>query len=132
MPFELRDRPGADHTAVGHQTDPLDTETPTQPLGHRDQRFHIRGIARPQFTGDRPTVAIKHRTDNELIKIQAVILAVTALAQALAACALEVDRGGIEEYQLQLTGQVPASREPNKVSSIRSLVQRGLKEVAPS
>ena len=39
------------------------------------------------------------------------ILGVAVLAEALAACALEIERGGVEKDQVQLTEQVVAQRE---------------------
>jgi hypothetical protein len=76
------------------------------------------GVARPQLTGDRPAVFIEYRPDHQLLELWAVILAVAALTHCLAAFALEVDRGGVKEHQLQLAEQVPVTREQRLLNPV--------------
>ena len=95
------DRLLADHAPVGHDADPADPEPTAQAIDDRDQRRHVGGVARPQFAADRPPLTVEHRPDDHLVEVGPMVLAEAPLADVLAALALEVDRGGVEEDQLQ-------------------------------
>ncbi len=101
------DRLLADHAPVGHDADPADAEATPQAIGDRDQRRHVGGVAGPQLAADRPPLAVEHGPDDHLVQVRAVVLAVAPLADVLAAVALEGDRGGIEEHQLESAEEVP-------------------------
>ena len=100
------DRLLADHAPVGHDADLADPEPAAEPIDDRDQRRHIGRVARPQLAADRPPLAVEHGPDDHLVEVGPVVLAVAPLADVLAALALEVDRGGVEEDQLQAGEEV--------------------------
>ena len=100
------DRLLADHAPVGHDADPADPEPATEAIDDGDQRRHVGGVARPQFAADRPPLAVEHRPDDHLVEVGPMVLAEAPLADVLAALALEVDRGGVEEDQLQAAEEV--------------------------
>src|SRR5262249_55183300 len=91
--------------------DPPDAEAAAQPVDDRDQGGHVGGVAGPQLAADRPPPAVEHHTDDHLVQVRPVVLAVAPLADLLAAVALEVERGGVEEHQLQAGEGVPAGGE---------------------
>src|SRR5512143_2190688 len=105
------DRLLADHAPIRHDADPAHPEPTAQAIHHGDQRGHIGGVARPQFAADRPALTIEHRPDDHLVEVGPMVLAEAALADVLAALALEVNRCGVEEDQLQVGEEVPAPGE---------------------
>ena len=109
--LQRRDRLLADHAPVGHDADPTDAEATPQAIHDGDQRRHVGGVARPQLAADRPPLAVEHRPDDHLVQVGPMVLAVAALADVLAALALEVDRGGVEEDQLEIGEEVAAVGE---------------------
>src|SRR3954471_12571769 len=105
------DRLPADHAPVGHDADPPDAEATPQATRHGDQRRHVGRVARPQFAADRAPLSIEHRPDDHLVEVGPMVLAEAPLADLLAAFALEVDGGGVEEDQLQVGEEVTAVGE---------------------
>src|SRR5207342_2425904 len=87
--------------------DPGDPEPAAEAIDDRDQRLHVGRVARPQFAADRPALAVEHRPHDHLVEVGSMVLAEPPPADVLAALALEVDRGGIEEDQLQAAEEVP-------------------------
>ena len=104
--LQRRDRLLADHAPVGHDADPADPEPAAEAINDGDQRLHVGGVARPQLAADRPALAVEHRPDDHLVQVGPMVLAEAPLADVLAALALEVDRGGVEEDQLQTAEEV--------------------------
>src|SRR6266446_2324525 len=100
------DRLLADHAPVSHDAHPADPEPTAEAINDGDQYRHVGGVARPQFTADRPPLTVEHRPDDHLVEVGAMVLAETPLADVLAALALEVERGGVEEDQLQSAEEV--------------------------
>src|SRR6267142_3335150 len=107
--LQVRDRLGADHAPVGDDADAADTEPPPQPVHDRQQGGHVGDVARPQFAADRPAVAVQDGAHDHLLEIGPMILAVPVLPERLAAVALEVQAGGVEEDQVQVGEQVAAA-----------------------
>ena len=104
--LQRRDGGGADHAAVGDDADLGDAEALAQALDHRHQPRHVGGVAGPQEGGERPIVAVEHHAEHHLLEMRTIVLAVTELAQRLAASALEVQRGGVEEGDRHLAEQL--------------------------
>src|ERR1700678_4379836 len=104
--LQRRQRLLADHATIGHDADPADPEPDAEAIDDGNQRLHIGGIAWPQFAADRPALTIEHRPDDHLVEVGPMILAEAPLADVLTALALEVDRGGVEEDQLQSAEEV--------------------------
>ena len=102
---------GADHAAIGDHAHARDVEAPAQPVDHRDQRRHVGGVAGPHLRAHRPAIAIDQDSEDHLPQVGTVILAVAVLAQRLAACALEVEAGGVHEHQVEPREQVAPIRE---------------------
>src|SRR5205807_1916099 len=67
---------------------------------------HVRGVARPHLRAYRPPIAIEQHGENHLPQVRTMILAVAALAQRLAAGALEVQAGGVHEHQVEPRQQI--------------------------
>src|SRR5512135_224111 len=105
------DRLLADHAPIGHDADPPDPEATPQAIDHGDQRRHVGGVAGPQFAADRTPLSIEHSPDDHLVEGGPMILAEAPLANLLAALPLEVDRGGVEEDQMQVGEEVTAVGE---------------------
>jgi hypothetical protein len=101
LTFKYGDGVGADHAAIGNDAEALDAEPPAQPIDHRHQALHIGSVAGPQFAADRPATVIENGADHHLLSIRPVIFTVPELSQGLAAFALEIDRGGVEEDQIE-------------------------------
>src|SRR3954447_22611916 len=100
------DRLPADHAPVGHDADPPDAEATPQAIHHGDERRHVGGVAGPQFAADRTPLSIEHGPHDHLVQVGAMVLAEAPLANLLATFALEIDRGGVEEDQLQAAEEV--------------------------
>src|SRR3954453_11259254 len=100
------DRLPADHAPVGHDAAPTAPAPAAEAIDDGDQRRHVGGVARPQLAADRPALSVEHRPDDHLVEVGAMVLAEAPLADVLAALALEVDRRGVEEHQLQSTEEV--------------------------
>src|ERR1019366_1000979 len=88
-----------------------DSESRLQPIDDGDQTLHIGGVAGPEFAAERIAVVVQHHAHHHLPEVGTMILRVSALADGLASLALEVDRGGVEEHDVQLGEQVPAPGE---------------------
>src|SRR5512135_727157 len=73
----------------------------------RDERRDIGGVARPQFAADRPPLAVEHGPDDHLVQVGPMVFAEASLAQVFPAITLEVDGGGVEEYQLKVREEIP-------------------------
>ena len=100
--LQFLDRLLADHAPVGHDADLGDAEPAAEPIDHRDQRRDIGRVAGPQLAADRPPLAVEHRSDDHLLEVGSVVLAVATLTDCLSALSLEVDGGRVEEDQLEL------------------------------
>src|SRR6202035_4467609 len=109
--LELGDGLGADHAAVRHDAHAHDAEALTQPIDHRQQGLHVGGVAGPGLRADRSARFIEHHADDDLLQIGAMVLRLAALAQRLAASAMEVERGGVEEYDREVAEQAASVRE---------------------
>lgn len=101
----------ADHPPVGHQAEAGHLETLLDPLSHREQGLHIRGIARPHLATNGSAVAIKDRSHHHLVEIRSVILAKPPLPEALSTLAFEVEGGRIEEDKIEPREKVPLPPE---------------------
>jgi len=102
---------GLDHPPVGDQADAADVEARPEPLGHWHERRDVARVAGPQLARDRPALLVEHHAHDHLLQVWPVILAVTAPAEALATLTLEVDRGRVEEDELERGEEVPVPRE---------------------
>ena len=109
--LQFLDRLLADHAPIGHDADLGDCEPAAEPIDYRDERRDIGRVARPQLTADRSPLTVEHGSDDHLLEIRPVILAVASLTDRLSPLPLEVDRGRIEEDQLELSEQVTPSGE---------------------
>ena len=109
--LQLLDRLLADHAPIGHDADLGDAEPAAEPIDHRDERRHVGRVAGPQFTADRSPLTVEHGPDDHLLEVGPMVLAVAALADRLSAFSLEVDRGRVEEDQLELGEQVAPAGE---------------------
>ena len=59
----------------------------------------------------KPALAIEHSADHHLVQIGPMVFAVAVLAQGVATLALEIQRGGVEEDDLQFAEQIATARE---------------------
>ena len=109
--FQFRQRPRADHAAIGDDADPADGEAPAQAVDHRQQRLDVGGVARPGLRAEGTAVPVDDHADHHLFQFRAVILGLAAPPERLATLAVEVEGGGIEEHQVQVVEQVASSRE---------------------
>ena len=109
--LEPGDRLLADHAAIGHQGHPADAEALRQPLGHRHEPRHVGGVARQELTAQRHALLVEDDADDHLPAVRPVVLAVAVLAEALSPFALEIDRRGVEEDQLERGEEVAAAGE---------------------
>src|SRR5271157_5587377 len=109
--FHFRQGLGADHPPVGHDANRSDFEPALQPFHDGNQALHVGRVARPEFAADRVAVLVQHHAHHHLLQVGAMILRVPALANRLASFALEIDRRGIEEHDVQIGEQVAATRE---------------------
>ena len=66
---------------------------------------------RPELAAYRGAVLIQHHAHHHLLQIGTMILGVATPTEGLAPLSLEVDRGAVEEHQVQLGEQVPALGE---------------------
>src|SRR5215469_2491016 len=109
--LQLRERLLADHPAVGHDADAADAEAGLQAFHDGHQRLDIRGVPRPQLATDGSALTIQHRSHHHLVQVGAMVLAVSPLSQGVTPLALEVNRGGVEEDQIQASEQLLAAVE---------------------
>ena len=116
--LQLADRLLADHAPVGHDAHRADGEALLQTIDDRDQGLGVGDVARPQFATNRPAGAVEQHSQNQLLAVGAMVFAVAVAAQRLAAVALEVDRGGVEEHQVELAEQVAAAAEPGFLDQV--------------
>ena len=98
----FREGRGADHPAVCNDAHRADSKPALQPFHDRNQALYIGRIARPEFATDRITITVQHHTHHHLLQVGTMIFRMTARADGLAALALEVDRGGVEEHDVQI------------------------------
>jgi hypothetical protein len=91
---------------------------PIQPVHDGNQTLHVGRVARPEFAADRIAVAVQHHAHHHLLQVGAMILRVAALAEGRAAFAFEVDRGGVEEHDVQVGEQVAAPREQSLLNDV--------------
>ena len=88
----------ADHAAIGDDAHPGDAEALAQAVDHREQRLHVGGVAGPRLRADWPALAVEHDADDHLAQVGTVVLGLAVAAERLAAGAVEVERGGVEQY----------------------------------
>ena len=105
---ELMPIAGTDHSAVGKQAKLPDTESLANAIGHRNQRGHIRRIARPHLTTDGVAMIVKHYADYHLIEIGAPIFGMTFLPQSVTTVAFKIERRGVKEHKIKPAKQITA------------------------
>ena len=91
--------------------DALDIETLLQSFHDRQQRFNIGGVARPHLTAYGLPLVVDDRPDDHLLEIRAMIFAKAPLADGFPSGSFEVNRGGIEEHQIELGKKIPTMPE---------------------
>src|SRR5271157_5342883 len=123
--LQLLDRLLADHAPIGHDADLGDPKPAAEPIDYRDERCDIGRVARPQLTTDRSPLCVEHGSDDHLLEIRPMVLAVATLTDRLSPLSLEVDGGRIEEDQLELSEQVTPSGEESLLDKV--LVAAGSK-----
>jgi hypothetical protein len=74
---------GADHVAVGDNTDVADAKPRAQPVDDRQEVGHVGGTAGPQLGAQRPSVLIHDQSDDHLMEIRAVVFRIAAAAELL-------------------------------------------------
>ena len=89
----------------------MEQETLAQPGYHRYQRSDVGGIAGPQLAADWPAVVINDDAEDHLMQVRPGILGMTVVAERLAAVALEIQAGSIEDRQPDIVEQVAAPAE---------------------
>jgi hypothetical protein len=99
--FEFGDRLGADHAAVGDDADPIDAKAALQTIDRRDQAGHIGGVSRPHLGAHRPAFAVEEHGQNRLVEIGPVVLGEAAPSERLAARALEIEAGRVQEHDVE-------------------------------
>ena len=109
--FERGDGLGADHAAIGDDADTIEPETLAQPRDHRDQRGHVSCIARPHLAADGSTVLVDDDAEDHLMQIGASVFGMTIAAERLAAFALEIEAGRIEDCQPDIVEETAALGE---------------------
>ena len=100
-----------DHPPVGDQADPADAEARPEPPGDRHEGRHVARVAGPELARDRSALLVEDHADDHLLQVGPVVLAVASLAEGLATLALEVDRGRVEEDELERGEQIPVPGE---------------------
>jgi hypothetical protein len=75
----------------------------------RNQTLHVGRVARPQLTAHRVAFLVHHHPHHHLQPVRTVVLGVPIPPDGLSAIAFEVDRGGIEEDQIQAAEQIAAA-----------------------
>ena len=86
--------------------------------------LHIRRVPRPHLGADGIAVLIEHDTDDHLVQIGTMILAVAKLADR-SSLSLKIEGGRVEEDDVEGAEEILAQR--NSSSSMVSLVHRGEK-----
>ena len=122
--LEVGDGLGTDHAAVGHDADPADSKALAQPVDHRNERDHVGGVARPHLRAHRPAVLIHDDADHHLVEVRPVVLGMTALAECVAAAALEVQRRGVHEHHRELAEQVALARKQPLLDEVLDAARR--------
>ena len=106
--LQVFDCPIADHASVGHDANALDPEPTLESIHYGDQRLHVGRVAGPQLAANRSALSVQDRPHDHLMKIRPMILGVAVLAQSFPAFSLEVDRGGVEENELEIGEEIAA------------------------
>src|ERR1039458_2966693 len=96
----------ADHSPVRHDAKPDRVKSVADALHNGNSRFDVRRIPRPHLTTKRRAIIVEHNPDNHLVEVGAVILAKTPFPEFLSALSLEVDRGCVQEYQIERAEKV--------------------------
>jgi len=109
--FEHGDGLGANHAAIGNNADAIEQETFPQPGDHRYQRRYVGGIARPHLAANRPSVLVDDDADHHLMQIGPGVFGMTVAPERLAAFALEIQAGGIEDRQPHIVEEAAALAE---------------------
>jgi hypothetical protein len=109
--FEFGDRFGADHAAIGDDTDATNGKAFAQPVDYRNEAARVGGVARPHLRADRPTVAVEQHGEDHLIEIRPMVLGEAALSKGLAALSLEIQAGRVHEHEIELAEQIAPARE---------------------
>src|SRR5271166_2622371 len=109
--LKLGDRLGADHAAVGDDTDAVDAEAALQAVDRRDQAFHVGGVSRPHLGAHGAAVAVEQHGENHLVEIGPMVLREAAPSERLAAGALEIEAGRVHEHDVERAQKVPPAAE---------------------
>jgi len=109
--FQRGDGLGADHAAIGNDADAIEQEAFPQPGDHRNQRGDVGGIARPHLAANRPAVLVDDDADHHLMQIGPRVFGMTVVAERLAAFALKIQAGGIEDRQPHIIEEAAALGE---------------------
>src|SRR5574337_553130 len=122
--FELGDRPGADHAAVGDDADAVDAEAALEAVDRRDEALHVGGVSRPHLGAHRPAVAVDEHGQDHLVKVGPVILGEAAPPQPLAAGALEIEAGGVHEHDVERGQEVAPGGEQLLLQNVLHAARR--------
>ena len=87
-------------------------------------RDHVGGVARPHLRAHRPAVLIHDDADHHLVEVRPVVLGMTALAECVAAAALEVQRRGVHEHHRELAQQVALARKQPLLDEVLDAARR--------
>jgi hypothetical protein len=110
--FDRLDGLLADHAPVGHNADRLHRERLLQPIDDRDERLHVRGMARPHLAAHRIAIRVDDDAHHHLGEVGAMVLRMAAPTHRLSAGAFDIDRDRIEEHQRQgLVEKIPSARK---------------------
>jgi len=115
----------AHHSPVGDYRHITYPEPFPQGCGHRHDRFRVGGVARPHGAGDGTAVLVCDNPHHHLVLIGPAVLGVASGPQLLAARALEVDAGGVEEDHRKGGEEVPVGLKDGFLDGLTVLAQPG-------
>lgn len=119
----------ADHAAIGDNAGARDAEARSQPINHRRQDGHVSGVVGHHLGADRPALGINNQRQDHLRQIGAEVLGMLALAQRLAARAMEGQR--VVSMNTRLRSVNRSCRRAKSFSSITSFTQRATRAPCP-
>jgi hypothetical protein len=105
----------ADHPAVGHDHGAADPEALAEAGDGRDQRLAVSSVAGEHVPSDRPALAIDCDTEHQLRQVGAPVAAIAVTCQIAFAVAVEIDRGGVDEHQIELGREQVAVAEEQRL-----------------
>ncbi|MDE0522103.1 MAG: hypothetical protein OXH79_09140 [Boseongicola sp.] len=123
--LDRRDLLPRDHPGVGDKAHPPHAEPGLEALGHQVERGDVGRVARPHVARHRNAVPVDHHAEDHLPAVVAAVLALAEPARRLAAEAGEVQRGGVEEHQVEVGEQVPAAGEQRLIDEVLGPPRRG-------